>query len=209
MKYITGIIIILCLQHNVYAQKIEIDPYYIGDRVPDLPLENILNYKDSVATLSSFGDKIIILDFWNIHCGSCISMFPLEDSLQKIMKDKIRFVMVTPDSPERTKRFLNRWDSLHGERFSIPVVTGDRVLNKLFRYRYIPHFVWIAPDGRVLAQTSHAFIDQMVVSQVLRSDSAYKADLIQNHYTKDAFTYPPLTKKMLELIYQLKINNNN
>jgi thiol-disulfide isomerase/thioredoxin len=200
MKYITGIIVILCLQHNVYAQKKEISSFYIGDRIPDLSLENIINYKDSVATLSSFGDKIIILDFWNIHCTSCIRMFPLEDALQAMFPNDVQFILITSDNKEQVTRFLTKYNGMQKRPLSLPVITGDRVLSRLFRFTYIPHYVWLAPNGLVLAASSDCFVSKENIANTLAPIREEEARLQGNKYADFNLHMQKPTKELLQLL---------
>ncbi len=158
MKKILCFIGAAMLALQIQAQKIE--PFYIGNRVPDLPLKNIINYKDSVATLSSFGNKIIILDFWNIHCTSCVYMFPLEDSLQAMFPNDVQFILITSDKKEQVAQFLTKYNSMRNKPLLLPVITNDRVLSGMFRFTYIPHYVWLAPNGLILAESSDYFINK-------------------------------------------------
>lgn len=169
MKKLTliSVVIGLCLAHKCSAQNLEIVPFQIGERVPDLPLKNIINYKDSTATLSVFGDKIIILVFWNIHCGSCISMMPKEDSLQALFPDDVQFIMVTEDSKEKVEEFLTKYNGRHKTPLGSPIMTNAQVFSRMFRFTYIPHYVWIAPNGMILAQTGQFFITPENISNTL------------------------------------------
>lgn len=145
---------------QAHAQKMEIVPYMIGERITDIPIKNLINYKDSTATLSTFGNKLIILDFWNTHCTSCIKMFPLEDSLQAMFPNDVQFILVTVDSKEKVMAFLEKFNAAQRKPISLPIVTGDRVLASMFRFSYIPHYVWIAPNGQILAESSSSFISK-------------------------------------------------
>ena len=195
-----GVLAILCLQHKVCAQTTDITPFYIGDRVPELPLKNILNYKDSVANLSSFGDKLIILDFWNIHCTSCIHMFPLEDSLQAMFPNDVQFILITSDKKEQVDRFLTKYNGMQKKPLSLPVITNDRVLSRLFRFTYIPHYVWLAPNGSILAQSSDCFINKENIVNTLVPIRAEEARLQGNKYGDFNLHMQKPTKELLQLL---------
>lgn len=192
---------------QLHAQKVNIIPFQVGERVPNLILKNVINYKDSTATLSSFGNKIIILDFWNTHCTTCIQMFPIEDSLQEVLSNKIQFILVTQDEGRKAADFLNGWSTIHKRKLSIPIVTDDQVLSSLFRYRFIPHYVWIAPTGEIMGQTSEAYINYESIRHVCEVYMEKMNSLEKNNYSEAAFTYPVLTEKMKELINQLQNQN--
>jgi len=188
----------------IQAQKINIDPFYIDDRVPDLPLSNLINYKDSTALLSSFGHKLIILDFWATHCGPCIAMFPKEDSLQKTFKDQVQFILVTYDGEAKVKKFFHSWDSTHNMHLSMPIVTTDRLLRKLFRFQFIPHYIWITPNGRFLGQTSETFIDSHVISKVLKDMEVYEERLKREGWPPSMYGFPKADIDFIKLLKSLK-----
>jgi len=114
------------LAFNAQSPKIEIPPFDICDRIPDLALTPVINYKDSVASLSSFGNKLIILDFWTTHCGSCITKFPQEEAFQKANKGRLQFSLVTFEGTPKVYKFFHTWDSTYHMHLSMPIVTHDR-----------------------------------------------------------------------------------
>lgn len=184
---------LLCVYANSFEQKLNVEPYNIGERVNDLSIREIINFKDSTATLSSFGHKLIILDFWHTQCSTCIAMFPLEDSLQHIFNNDLQFVLVTAESKRIVQPFIQRWDSVHSIHLTTPIVTGDYLLNKMFKHLYNPHYVWLAPDGTLLAQTSQEFINKEVIAQMLSAIRNNEAFLKAEKFPNDAFNFPPLT----------------
>ncbi|MGF7229957.1 TlpA family protein disulfide reductase [Arachidicoccus sp.] len=196
------------LLSSVQAQQ-KIEPFFIGDRIPDLPLHRIINYKNSTATLSSFGDKLIILDFWSIHCSSCIEQFPQEDSLQHILGDKLQFILLTLDPKEKVTSFLKHFDSSHHTKFSLPIIYSDSTICCLFRHHAVPHYVWLAPNGAFLAQTEQQFITPQIVEQVSNRVVGLQKQMRKEHFSEVMLTYPPPGKKLIEVIRQNKILIDN
>jgi thiol-disulfide isomerase/thioredoxin len=204
MKTIFFVLVALCLTGSGFGQKIDIRPYYIGERVFDLPLQPIIHYKDSAASLSSFGDKLIILDFWNVHCSSCIAMFPKEDSLQRLLPNDLQFVLVTSDKKKEVLSFLKKYNKTHPQ-LSLPIVIADRVLHRLFRFSYVPHYVWIAPNGLILAQTSDNLINKGAIVNALKPFRKEEARLKGNKYADfNLHLQKPSTEEAL----LLKLLNN-
>lgn len=197
-----GVVAILCLPHRVIAQNLEIVPFQIGERVPDLPLKNMINYKDSAATLSSFGDKLIILDFWHTRCGTCIALFPLEDSLQKRFSKQLQFILVTAENKNVTGSFLDNWNRKHHDSLTIPVIAEDILLNKMFRHRYNPHYVWIASDGRLLAQTGEEFVNESIISQVIKSIADKQSYLKNKTFLPPEYYHFPALSEVQQLFIQ-------
>lgn len=202
MNRILSLLALLFICANGFTQKtditkLSIEPFYIGDRIPDLPLLRIINYKDSVTTLSSFGDKLIILDFWSIHCRACIEKFPFIDSIQQANKARLQFILVTFDPREKVVPFLRRYDSLNHTRFSLPIVCGDGVLIYLFRHYAVPHYALIAPDGRLLAQSHTDFMNPATIDYITNSVLQSQAGMRKDHFPKAMYSFPSAPQNLL------------
>lgn len=197
------VVAMLCLLYRKgSAQNIEVVPFQIGERVPDLPLKNIINSKDSISTLSGFGNKLIILDFWDTHCTTCIRMFPLEDSLQVMFRNVIQFLLVTSDSDETVADFLQKYKIKQGKPLLLPILANDSLFKNLFAFTYIPHYVWIAPNGKILAQSSHSMVSRQTIESLTSwIDADYKRarsyNLPESHFVFPGLT-PDSRKKLLQ-----------
>jgi hypothetical protein len=78
-------------------------------------------------------------------------MVPVMDSLQRLFGDPL---VVLPVAYEQAAVVGPVLAELQRQRpFSLPGVSGDQALNKLFPHRSLPHYVWIGPDGSVAAIT--------------------------------------------------------
>ena len=144
MKYIIGLVGIL-LPLLSPAQSPRARPLHIGDKMPELALTNIINYKTSTAALSDFKGKVLILDFWATWCTSCIIHFREEDSLQKLYKSELQVLLVntktTRDNKETVQGFFNK-SALKGHAYLLPSIVGDSILAQFFPHRFLPHYVW-------------------------------------------------------------------
>lgn len=116
----------------------------IGDSIPLITFRNIFNKPGNTLSLSDFSGKLIIFDFWNVWCASCILAFPKMEKLQQEFGDKIKVLLVTNNSDEEIKRLFKRIKSP-----DLPIISNDRILNTLFPHVSVPHHVWINPDGHV------------------------------------------------------------
>lgn len=127
-------------------------PVKIGDRIPDVTLTNIYNYKTTKTNLSDFKAKLIILDFWATWCKSCLANFPKIEELQQHYGGEIQFIKVAYEKKEVVLPFLEKF---HKHKPSvIPVITDDKILHELFPHFYIPHYVWLDQTGKVVAATT-------------------------------------------------------
>jgi thiol-disulfide isomerase/thioredoxin len=132
-------------QSQLVNEKIE--PLQIGSKIPDIKLHNILNENNESRSLGQFKGKLVILDFWNTTCLTCVKRFGKIDSLQKQFSDKIQIIAVNKESTEKTQAFFTKRKDLKIP--SIPFVTGDTILSKMFPYVFVPHHVWIDQNGIV------------------------------------------------------------
>jgi thiol-disulfide isomerase/thioredoxin len=154
----------------------------IGDNVPNVEVGAIINYSNKKIRLSDFKGKLLILDFWNTYCGSCIQAIPRLDSLRRKFGSSIMILPVTYETKERILAFQKSNTYLKGLRF--PTVTNDKVLSKLFPHSMVPHDVWINAKGKVVAITEVRDI----------TDSTIKSQLKGNAITtkkKDVLDYDP------------------
>lgn len=147
----------------------EIRPLHIGDTVPDITLNHIINYKTTSAKLSDFRGKLLILDFWATWCGACIGSFPRTHRLQVEFNNQVQFLPVAYESPETSRKMLDRIQKNEG--ITIPSVTSDTILIKLFPHRVLPHYVWIGKSGHVIAITGLEDLTYSNISKFL-SDQA-------------------------------------
>ena len=125
----------------------------IGDQMPDITINNVINYKSNSLKLSDFKGKLLILDFWATWCGACVFTFPKTDSLQKAFEGKIQFLSIAYQSEKEIIPFIQRIEKSKG--LKIITAMGDNELSKLFPHHVFPHYVWIGTDGRVQAITSN------------------------------------------------------
>lgn len=180
----------------------------IGDKVPNIELDNIVNYKTTTANLSDFRGKLLVLDFWATWCSSCIKGFPKLAQLQTEFKDDLRILLVnaknTNDTKKKISSFLKKKNLLSGGDFHLPVVIEDTVLNQLFPYQMLPHYVWISRNGELIATTASDQVTEKNIKDLLAGKDVQfrmKEDLIdfdrskplflndQLHLEKDVFKY--------------------
>jgi thiol-disulfide isomerase/thioredoxin len=148
MKAIILLMLSLFLYHLALAQEIE--PLKIGDKISNIAPEKFLNDSESKINISKLKGKLIIFDFWNIHCSSCIASMPRMNDLQKQFNGKIQIVYVTKNSKEEVLKLFSRTKIKKPE---LPFIVGDTILNMLFPHYGDPLHVWIDQEGYVFAIT--------------------------------------------------------
>lgn len=133
------------------AQTTSIASLQIGDKAPDVTINNITNYTGGSARISDFKDKLLILDFWGIHCSSCIEEMPRLQEFQKRFGDSIQVLLVTQDSKKEVDALFQKFKFLHN--IKLARAAGDTVLSKVFPYSGLGLNVWIDGKGIVKQKT--------------------------------------------------------
>ena len=161
--------------NTLHAQQPALKPLSIGDTVPDITFHKVINSNDTTANLSDFKDKFIILDFWAVWCGACISELPKLDSLQERYKDNLSIILVncmrrSHDSEKKIRDlFTKNWQQVYHTDFNCLVVAdSSNTFKHLFSFKVIPHYVWIDPAGVILAITSSAELTDDNIALMLR-----------------------------------------
>lgn len=157
MKIVYCLILLLCPIWNRAQSSIALTPLSIGDKVPDIKFNEVLNAPYTATSLATSADKLLLVDFWATWCSSCIKEFPKLDSLQSQFKYRLQILLVNnPKSGDDAKKILTLFEKKRnpaGKKFDLPVIFNDVKLGQLFPHRSIPHTVWIY-DGKVKAITA-------------------------------------------------------
>lgn len=161
--------VLAALWANLSAQIPDIRPLKIGDQVPDITLNKVLNYKTRMLRLTDFRGKNLIIDFGATNCSPCIRMIPLLDSLQEENSDRLQILPVTYESEKAITNFNRQYATEHGRASRLPNVVENRILRQYFPHRYIPHYVWIDREGKVSNITSDTYVTRERVRSWLDS----------------------------------------
>lgn len=88
---------------NIYYQK-----YKMVDK--PLPGFSFIDLNGTLYNKETCKGKIVVLNCWFIHCGSCVAEMPVLNRLVNIYKDRhdIVFVSLAWDSPIKLKAFLQK-----------------------------------------------------------------------------------------------------
>src|SRR5699024_8057259 len=131
-RFILLVIPILILSFKTYSQGLK-----TGQRCPDVTLRNIIKYDSSEANLSDFKGKLVILDFWALHCTGCSAALREMESLQKLLGKRIQIIMINKESKKVTENFFEKLGT--SKTPDLPFVTGYTVLSKLCPHLLVPH----------------------------------------------------------------------
>lgn len=179
MKRLKIITLLFCLSLRiVYAQQTKtefsrrplpdpkIQSLKVGDRVPDILISKIIRDDKINAKISEFKNQLLILDFFDTFCGSCIDALPKLDSLQKQFGKKIKILPVSYQSENVMKTFFSQNKFLIGRKVELPCIVEDRILGSYFKHKLISHEVWI-DKGIVKAITGTDYVIAKNIQDVL------------------------------------------
>ncbi|MFC7526128.1 TlpA family protein disulfide reductase [Parapedobacter sp. GCM10030251] len=144
----------------------------IGDVVPNVHLPRLINHPNKEATLNEFRSKLLIIDFWDVYCASCIRNMPKMEALKRTYGDRIQILLVTRSSEEQVRNLRNRNTIVRD--CTLPMVIADSTLSPLFAYQTVPTYAWIDQQGvlKHFTGTSHflteTYIDQFLAGQPLK-----------------------------------------
>ncbi len=187
MKYLIGLVAML-LPLLSSAQSPPVKALGIGDTVPDITLTNVYNYPSSAIRLSDLKGKLVILDFWSTWCTNCIVAFPESQKLQEQFADKIQIILVNVfkhDDKDKVNSMFERNKASTGFTLKLPYSLLQSSLVDYFPFKYIPHYVWIGKNGKIIATTSQDELNALNVANALHNNVA------GIHIKKDILDFSP------------------
>ena len=160
----------------------------VGDILPNVTLTNIHNYPASRISLAGFQKgRYMILDFWSTWCAACISAFPKMHKFKDQFKDSLQILLVNAktslDTEAKVADMILKRKERTGMDVTLPYVVEETTLSPYFRYKFIPHYVWVNPDGSIYAVTGADEATQENVAAFIRG----KKPVL--HIKEDAFNY--------------------
>lgn len=152
----------IILSNILFAQKIK--PLKIGDKIEqNIILGRTINSKLKSVKLSDFKGKLIILDFWATHCGSCVAELPKMDSLQRKFSNKLVIIPVTSED----RNIINAYFKKKG--FILSSIVEDRNLKKIFPQIALGLQVWIDKSGRILSTTGGEEVNSKNITEYFKT----------------------------------------
>lgn len=137
----------------------------IGDQVPNLKTNQVVNFDSGNFQVSNYQGKLLILDFWATWCSPCVAMLPKTDSLNKVFKGNLEIVPVSQQNFKTVDNFLKKMKLQ--KKVSISSVFNDTILNNLLPHSSIPFYAWIDQSGKLIATTEAAEINEQKIRDVI------------------------------------------
>ncbi len=157
--------VVLLYSCNKDAIAINETEAQIGSRVPNLKFKELLNDPNGQSSLYDYTEDFIILDFWATWCGPCLTAFPKINDLQKSYPGKLKVIAVTDEGPERIEAFLKN----RPQHFTI-ALDKDNSINNYFKHVYIPHYVILDKNKKVVAITDGDYITKETIAKLIAGE---------------------------------------
>ncbi|MBN1132607.1 MAG: TlpA family protein disulfide reductase [Bacteroidales bacterium] len=111
---------------------------------------NITDKLENQISLSDFSGEVIFLNFWATWCPPCIAELPEIQKLYNKYGNRVTFLLVTNEDPERVKSFMSKY------HYELPVYYNSGTIPDILRTKAIPTTYIISPDGRIVTKKSGA-----------------------------------------------------
>jgi thiol-disulfide isomerase/thioredoxin len=139
----------------------------IGDRLPDLPIGHFVNGAVKKATTASYNNRLLLLDFMDTYCSSCLGALPGLDKLQQEFGSRIQIFPVTWQKESAISKWLNN-PAGYAElkQLKLPWIVADSVLSAHFPHKFVSHIAWIY-KGEVIGITTKEYVTYANIAFVL------------------------------------------
>ncbi len=184
------LLILLCYTPVLKSQTNTKGPLTIGEMATDVELSGIVNSPTKTVKLKEFIGSLVILDFWATWCTACVQAFPKMERLKQEFGDSLQIFLVTNEDSLKASMFLQKFQEKRGRLFDLPSSTNGRELLSIFPHTYIPHYVWINRDGKVIAITGSDDVTSENICAVLKGAKpsfSIKKDYIGFDYSSPLF----------------------
>lgn len=108
-------------------------------------------------------DKVVILDFFDTYCGTCIELMPKLQKLQDKYADKVQIINVGWQDKQTLDKFYASNAYLKEHHVNLPVIYADTYLKERFPHQGAPHVVFLY-KGKIHAIT---FFRQVTAENIL------------------------------------------
>ncbi len=117
--------------------------------------------------------KPVIIEFFGEQCIVCVKMLPKIDSLDKLFRDKVSFVLIGNEHEQLPKTF-----GLYKKKYNLSMdIICDSVMYKKVKPPYQPFFVWVDDNGIVVGFSSPT----LVTSENIKLFVEKKYDFFESH----------------------------
>jgi len=171
----------------------------IGDTFISPSAIQLMRGPAKTLDLQKLTSKVVILDFFDTYCGTCIQSMPKLQKLQDKLKDKVQIISVTWQDKSTLDKFFAANSYLKENKVNLPVIFADVYLKQRFPHQSVPHVVFLYKE-QVKAITSNKLITEENITELYEKgtidlplkDDFGKGDLMEkntNNNDKEAVKF--------------------
>lgn len=143
---------------------------YVGDSfVPPVSVQLIRGLEKRIDW-KQLEDKVVLLDFFDTSCATCIQTMPKLQRLKDLYPDKFEVITVTWQDRNTMTHFFSKNTFLKEQGVNLSVIYSDSYLKGLFPHQTVPHAVLLY-KGKVKAITSSGFITEENILKLHQNES--------------------------------------
>jgi len=166
----------------------------IGKVIPNIGKHKIMFYTNEEVEIDREKGKVIILDFFDTYCSSCIASLPKLQNLQDKMGDRLQLFLVTWQDKQTIEKFWSTNKFVQENDIKLPVIYSDTLLRQYFPHRGIPHTVWLY-NNMVQAITFSDFISEVNIQDLY--DKGRIILPVKSEFNEEPYgTAPPLISRL-------------
>ncbi len=111
----------------------------IGKKVPEIILTT---FDNNIINIRSLESKVVLLDFWELWCGSCMQSLPKVQAISnKYNSEGLITIGIIKDDLDRAKKYLSK------EGITLKQVLGNKELISIFKVTSVPRYILIDRKG--------------------------------------------------------------
>ncbi len=120
----------------------------VGDKLPAIQINNILNSNKTVRKIQDNPEKHLIIDFWSPYCSYSVNSFKALDSIKELFKKDLEIIRVTRQTELDLRKLFARSEIASNSK--LPLVYSDSTLREFFPIE-LPHQIWVDNKGVIRA----------------------------------------------------------
>lgn len=131
----------------------------VGDNFAPPNKVKLMRSPERTINWDMLDDKVIVLDFFETSCVSCIQSMPKLQKIQNNLRDKLQIFTVAWQDKATLEKFFDNNKFLKENEVYLPVIYNDSYMKEMFPHKGVPHVAFIY-KGKVMAITMSEHITE-------------------------------------------------
>jgi len=152
--------------HNWICYTLFKEPKIEAEKLSDI---KIWDFSDNEIYLEEIENKVIVLDFWSVHCGECFRKFPDFEKIKHYYNDKdvVFYAVYIPWNEENENDELE--ECLHWiqeQNFTFNIVKTDAMTKKMLGINGVPQLLVIDKNKKMSFYSTLYFQKRIVINNL-------------------------------------------